>query len=111
VETLKITYNPEPISENDKSEEEQVTNIIKLLIVNSSVWVQLNIDDINKLSQIVQVGEQFEYEIDQKLTFTTGKIGSTELFFNDQPIEIKINSNNIGQVECVITTNNEISCE
>lgn len=111
VETVKITYNPELTETESEIVEEDKPNIIKLVILNSSVWVQLNIDDINKLSQIVQTGEEFEYEITQKFSFTTGKIGSTQLFFNEQPIPIKTNSSNIGQLECEINTDNEINCE
>lgn len=110
VETLKVTYNVAQDTATDPELTEK-PNIIKLSIVNSSVWVQLNIDKVNKLSQILQVGDSYEYEIVQDLSLTTGKIASTQVFFNDQELSIKVNSSNVGSLVCTIIDNDKIDCE
>jgi len=112
IEIIKITYNaPQEIEKEEEEEEIEKTNILKLTITTSSVWVQLNIDDTNELSQIVQVGEEYEYEVKQNFSFTTGKIGSTQIFFNDEKVEIPINSNNVGFLSCEITEKDQLDCE
>ena len=110
VETLKITYSPNKESE-DTAEEAIQTNKVKLVVENSSVWVQFNVDKINKLSQIVQVGNEYEYEVINNFSLTTGKIGSTQIFFNDEEINIPTNSSNIGELSCEIDKDNEIDCK
>jgi len=106
VETLKVTYTPPQETE----EETQRPNIVKLSIINSSVWIQLNVDKINKLSQILQVGNEYEYEVKEDFSLITGKIGSTKIYFNDEELNIPANSNNVGSLSCQIN-DNQIDCE
>jgi cytoskeletal protein RodZ len=110
VETIKITYTPTNL-DTVEEEDPQIKNIVKLETINSSVWIQLNIDKVNKLSQILQVGETFEYEVLENFSLTTGKIGSTKIYFNQQEINIPTNSNNVGALNCTIIENNQIDCE
>jgi len=106
VETLKVTYTPPQETE----EETQRPNTVKLSIINSSVWIQLNVDKINKLSQILQVGNEYEYEVKEDFSLITGKIGSTKIYFNDEELNIPANSNNVGSLSCQIN-DNQIDCE
>ncbi len=114
VETLKINYT---LLENQNTEddsdqkEEQTINTVKLDIINSSVWVQFNVDKENKLSQIVQAGEQYQYEVEDQFSLTTGIITSTKLFFNDTEVDISTNSNNVGSITCKIVNHDQINCQ
>jgi cytoskeletal protein RodZ len=112
VETLKITYDA-PVVEPDKQEDtdEEKVNVVKLEIVNSSVWVQFNVDQINKLSQIVQVGEEYQYEVEKQFSLTTGIVSSTKLFFNEEEISIEQEASTVGSLTCEIINNNQIDCE
>ncbi|MCD4756038.1 helix-turn-helix domain-containing protein [bacterium] len=112
VEIIKITYNaPQEAEEEEQEEKIDKLNILKLSIINSSVWVQLNIDNTNKLSQIVQVGEEYEYEVKENFTFTTGKLGSTQIFFNDTEVNIPLNSSHVGFLSCDIVEKDQLDCE
>lgn len=107
IKILKITYTPPQVT---IEEDIPQLNTIKLSIVNSSVWVQLNVDKENKLSQILQVGSEYEYEVKENFSLITGKIGSTKIYFNDEEINIPVNSNNVGSLSCNIN-DNQIDCE
>jgi cytoskeleton protein RodZ len=114
IETIKINYNLPENQENkddENEEKEQTPNIVKLEIVNSSVWVQFNVDKENKVSQIVQAGEQYQYEVENQFSLTTGIITSTKLYFNDKEIDISTNSSNVGSVTCKIENKDQINCQ
>jgi cytoskeletal protein RodZ len=113
VETLNITYEAPENEQREKIEEniEPEINMVRLEIVNSSVWVQLNIDKENKLSQIVQAGDTYDYEVTEEFSLTTGIIASTKLFFNDQSVPINQNASSVGSVTCEINQGNQIECE
>jgi cytoskeletal protein RodZ len=111
VETVKVTYEaPEREEENEEPLEEQV-NTVRLEIVNSSVWVQFNVDQVNKLSQIVQTGEEYEYEVENQFSLTTGISTSTKLYFNDEEISLTQGGSSVGSITCKIVNNNQINCE
>lgn len=113
VETLNITYTvPENEPEGETGENVEPTiNKVRLEIVNSSVWVQLNVDKENKLSQIVQAGDTYDYEVTEKFSLTTGIISSTKIFFNDEEIPINQDGNSVGSLNCEIIESNQIECE
>jgi hypothetical protein len=71
----------------------------------------LNIDKENKLSQIVQAGDTYDYEVTEEFSLTTGIIASTKLFFNDQSVPINQNASSVGSVTCEINQGNQIECE
>ncbi|KUK76550.1 MAG: Uncharacterized protein XD93_0850 [candidate division WS6 bacterium 34_10] len=113
VETIKVTYDvpdTEEVKENEEPIEKQV-NTVRLETVNSSVWVQFNVDQVNKLSQIVQSGEVYEYEVENQFSLTTGISTSTKLYFNDEEIPITQGGSSIGSITCEIVNNNQINCE
>ena len=112
-ESIKaVTVNYEaPLEENNNDSEEQIENIVKLEIVNSSVWVELNIDKTNKLSQILQIGDKYEYEVQSNFTLTTGIINSTKIYFNNEELKINRGSNSVGSVDCKIVEESQINCE
>ncbi|MDD3474770.1 MAG: helix-turn-helix domain-containing protein [Candidatus Dojkabacteria bacterium] len=110
IETLTINYEA-PQEEEIQDQEEQIKNIVKLEIVNSSVWVELNVDKTNQISQILQVGDEYEYEVENTFTLTTGIINSTKIYFNDEELKINRGSNSVGSLDCTIVEENQINCE
>ncbi len=112
VETLKINYE---VTDDTDTEEiakpEEQANTVRLEIVNSSVWVQFNVDKVNKVSQIVQVGQKYEYEVENEFSLTTGIISSTNIYFNNKQVAINVNSSNIGSLNCEIINKDQINCE
>jgi cytoskeletal protein RodZ len=113
VETLNVTYTP-PINEETQQTDENpeaTVNNVKLEIINSSVWVQLNVDKENKLSQIVQAGDSYEYEVNEQFSLTTGIITSTRILFNDVEVPINQDGSSVGSLNCEIADINQIECE
>lgn len=109
VETRKITYTKETGMEIPE-EEEQKENIIKLKVIDTSAWIKLDIDSENKLSQVVEPSET-EYPIKTNLHIITGRLSSTQLYFNNKLIELN-KSYNTGVAEILCTViENEIDCE
>jgi len=113
VETVKVTYEAPETDQEEESEEpiEEQINKVRLEIVNSSVWVQFNVDQVNKLSQIVQTGEEYEYEVENQFSLTTGISTSTKLYFNDEEISLTQGGSSVGSITCEIVDNNQINCE
>lgn len=112
IETVKVNYAaPEETNETYEEQVEEQINSVRLEIVNSSVWVQFNVDKINKISQILQVGEEYEYEVNNQFSLTTGVINSTKIYFNDEELQINRGSSSVGSLNCEIFNNNQINCE
>ena len=87
VETRKVTYNKENKQEEIEQEDEK-RSILTLEITDSNAWIRLDIDDENKLSQVVEPSK-LEYEVVEKVYIITGRVSSTKLYYNDQLIEWK----------------------
>jgi cytoskeletal protein RodZ len=111
IETIRVNYTVDNNEKTEKIIEEEKPNTVRLEIVNSSVWVQLNVDKINKLSQIVQVGEEYEYEVNEQFSLTTGIINSTKLFFNDEEVPISRGESSVGSLNCEIINKDQINCQ
>ncbi len=98
---IKVIYKPQ---EEEVAQPEPTTFKAKLNILQTSSWVKLDIDGENKISQILQPNTQQEFTINNELTLVTGKIQNTQLYINDQLIEITSKQNTgVGQVTCKIT--------
>jgi cytoskeletal protein RodZ len=113
IETVKVNYTPpDEVSQSEEEKQaEQKPNSVRLEIVNSSVWVQFNVDKINKISQILQVGEEYEYEVNNQFSLTTGIINSTKVYFNDEELQINRGTSSVGSLSCEIVNNDQINCE
>ncbi len=106
VESRKITYKKEVIQEEQVIQQ----NIIKLKIVDSPAWVKLDIDSVNQVAKIVDPSET-EFEIDKTLHIITGRLSSTELYFNNEKIEWKSKSSTgVAEMQCNVTEN-KIICD
>ncbi len=110
IETVRVNYTVVDEIEKETIEEEK-QNMVKLEIVNSSVWVQFNVDKTNKLSQIVQVGEKYEYEVNEQFSLTTGIINSTKVFFNEEELPITKDVSSVGSLNCEIVEKDQINCQ
>lgn len=109
VKTIKITYQA-PLEET-VTEEEQTTNKLTLEIKDSPAWVRLDIDKENKVSQILQPGTSNEYDITSDFYLTTGKVASTLLYFNGEPVTIQTGSNSgVAELSCQIVEN-KLACD
>lgn len=105
VEILTITYNKEVLSAVDKP----IVNILVLEIVNASAWIKLDIDDENKISQVIQPSKQ-EFVVKNRFKVITGRITNTKVTYNGAAIELKTNkSTGVAEITCGIR-NNALEC-
>jgi cytoskeletal protein RodZ len=100
VETRKVTYVKNTIPEE---EERPLQNLIVLEVTNSPSWIKLDIDDENKLSQVIE-SSKLEYPINNTLYVITGRASNTKLYFNGQLIPWKNNqTTGVSELTCEIT--------
>jgi cytoskeletal protein RodZ len=110
VETVKIIYKKPETTEVEEPTEEETPNSVRLEIFDTSAWIKLDIDKVNKIAQIVPPSKQ-EYEIKKELSLTTGRVSNTALFFNNELIEWP-NPLDSGVVEISCTVENKtITCK
>ncbi len=107
VVTVKVTYSKPQVVQKT---EQPVQNIVKLQIIDSPAWIKLDIDDENKLVQVVNPSTQ-EFPIKEKLRITSGRLTSTKLYFNEKEISWPTSTiKGVAVMECAIT-NNELQCK
>lgn len=106
-DSFKVIYNP--------IKQEQEVDIKKFLlslsITQSPSWIKLDIDDENKISQVLQPNTIHEFEVNQKFTLVTGRVQNTKLIVNEQ--ELILNENNttgIAQITCNIVLE-QLECQ
>lgn len=106
-EVIKITYTKEIVAtEEDKR---PVKNILVLEIVNSSAWIKLDIDDVNKISQVLKPSKQ-EYTVKNRFKIITGRLSNTKVMFNGADISLDTNKNTgVAEITCTIV-NNALQC-
>lgn len=108
VETRKVTLKKE--EEAKEEPVEKTKNTITLEVTDTSTWIKLDIDEENKLSQIVPPSKT-EYEIENKLHIIVGRTKNTKLLFNNTPINLESGtSTGVAELNCIVQ-NEEISCE
>lgn len=94
VEVVKVIYQKVEEEEEDIPVKE---NRVSLEIVDSPAWIKLDIDDENKLSQVVEPSK-VEYIFQNKFHIITGRLSSTKLYWNGNLQEWK-NSKTAGVSE------------
>ena len=108
VENIRVTYNEETVQEQEEQATE--TNIITLEIFDSPAWIKLDIDNENKLSEVVEPSE-FEFPIEQNLYIVTGRLGSTRLLYNGEMLNWQTNqTTGVAELTCQVQEG-VISCE
>ncbi|MGI6484046.1 MAG: helix-turn-helix domain-containing protein [Candidatus Dojkabacteria bacterium] len=106
VETIKVTYT----KPTEEPKEEIIVNKIKLEIFDSAAWIKLDIDNENKLSQVVQPSTN-EYEIKDKLHIVSGRVSNTRVYFNEELLAWPpTTEKGVAGMECTVE-NNSIKCE
>ncbi len=111
VETIRVRYNKEAIQETENQEEEATKeNIITLEIFDSPAWIRLDIDNENKLSEVVEPSK-FEFPVEEKLYIITGRLGNTRLLYNGEILDWQTNqTTGVAELTCQIQEG-VISCE
>ncbi len=110
-ETRKVTYTP--IIEEENIEEETPKNSknkITLEITETSVWIKLDIDEKNELSQVIKPSKE-EYSLNKSFYLITGRVNDTKVYFNDKLIPWKnTRTAGVAEMRCNIVENT-IDCE
>ncbi len=108
-QSIRVTYE---VPQEEVAEDLPPTeNKIKLQVVNSSAWIKLDIDEVNKVSQILEASTEREFTVKKKFTLITGRVQSTKLFFNNEEVSLGSTlGTGVAQIDCQISQN-DIVCE
>lgn len=112
VETLKVTYITQELEqEESEQEQEDITeNIITLEVFDSAAWVRLDIDEENKISQVVEPST-LEWNIEKKVYVITGRVSNTRILFNDNIVDWQTNqTTGVAELTCEIEQD-QLICE
>lgn len=105
--TLKVIYAPVIPEQEEKSNEFLLT----LSINQSPSWVKLDIDNENKISQVLPPNTVHEFNVIQQFTLVTGRVQNTTLKVNGESISLTAsNLTGIAQISCNIVEN-QLQCE
>ena len=100
VETIHIKYIIKGKEENGEEEEE--SNKLTLEITDSPAWIRLDLDNENKLSQVVEPSKS-EYVFFDNLYIITGRVSSTKIYWNNNIVEWKpTQKTGVAELECRI---------
>ncbi len=106
--TLKIIYTPQQEGEN-KIETKEF--LLTLSITQSPSWIKLDIDDENKISQVLQPNTINEFEVINKFTLVTGRVQNTKLEVNGEEIPLTASTQTgITQITCTVVED-ELECQ
>jgi cytoskeletal protein RodZ len=109
VETRKVIYNKPEETEEDKTEEILI-NTLTLEVKNGSAWIRLDVDGVNKISQVVESSVQ-EFTVDKEFYVITGRSSNTFLSFNGDPVNWNgTNASGVVELTCTVKNNN-IACQ
>jgi cytoskeletal protein RodZ len=110
VEVVKITYVKDTEDVKKEEKEDIVENTITVEVFDSPAWVRLDIDDENKLSEVIQPSKQ-EFTIKEKLYIITGRVSNTKVLYNGETIQWQTNQGaGVAELTCEIA-DNQLSCE
>ncbi|KKR05534.1 MAG: hypothetical protein UT34_C0002G0041 [candidate division WS6 bacterium GW2011_GWF2_39_15] len=111
VKTIRVVYK----LEQEKEVKKEVVSAPKkfvayIQVLSEATWLQLNIDDNQKLAQAVAPGKTANYSVTKSLQLLTGKPTLTKLYINNQEVPLVINSaSGTASIECSIT-DNQLDC-
>ena len=111
VETIRVRYivKEDAIEEEDEGEEE-ITNLLTLEIVDSPVWIRLDLDNENQLSQVVEPSE-LEYTFFDNMYIITGRVNNTNIYWNNEIVEWKpTQRTGVAELTCQVVEQ-ELICE
>ena len=109
VETIRVIYLiEEEILEEDQ--EQEVKNNLKLEIIDSPAWIRLDLDNENKLSQVVEPSE-LEYTFFDNMYIITGRVNNTNIYWNNEIVQWKpTQRTGVAELTCQIVEQ-ELICE
>jgi len=106
-QSIKVVY--EPSTEEELEEKKEF--LLTLSVSQSPSWIKLDIDNENKIEQVVQPNTISEYEVKEKFTLVTGRVQNTSLEINGELLPLTSSATTgIGQIACQIV-DNELICE
>ena len=106
--TLKVIYTPQQEGEDEIKVKEF---LLTLSITQSPSWIKLDIDDENKISQVLQPNTIHEFEVINKFTLVTGRVQNTNLQINGEDIPLTSSTQTgITQITCSVVEN-ELECQ
>ncbi len=106
--TLKVIYTPQQEGEDEIEIKEF---LLTLSITQSPSWIKLDIDDENKISQVLQPNTVHEFEVINKFTLVTGRVQNTKLEINGEDIPLTASTQTgITQITCTVVEN-ELECQ
>ncbi len=106
--TLKVIYTPQQEGEDEIETKEF---LLTLSITQSPSWIKLDIDDENKISQVLQPNTINEFEVINKFTLVTGRVQNTKLEVNGEEIPLTASTQTgITQITCSVVEN-ELECQ
>lgn len=109
VEVRKITFVK--AQESIVTETEITENKLKLTVEDTAAWIKLDIDDENKLSQVVQPSET-EFIVKERFHVITGRLSNTLLYFNEDIVPWpNSRTSGVAEITCEIAQNNAINCQ
>lgn len=109
VETRKVTYT-KPAQTETTTQPTEKTFTLTVEVKNSASWIKLDIDNKNKLAQVVQPSKT-SYDVKEKFYIITGKVNNTTIYMNNEPLTWNTNNTTgVADITCTIS-NQSLSCE
>jgi cytoskeletal protein RodZ len=116
VVTVK-TIRVERVEKKEEKKEEEVVEGVTtktynsyIVIESEAAWIQLNIDEQQKIANVVQPGKSEVYEVKESLQLVTGKPSITKLYINDSLVNLNINTTSgTASILCTIEKE-ELNC-
>lgn len=106
--TVKVIYSP---TQQEDIQEDVEEFLLTLSISQSPAWIKLDIDNENKISQVLQPNTIHEFEVVEKFALVTGRVQNTKLEINGKEIILTSpNVTGIAQIACSIV-DNELECQ
>jgi len=100
ITNLIITYVPKEEETKEKKQTDEY--ILKLIIENDVAWIKLDVDGINKISQVLEPSER-EYNVEDRFEIISGRPSNTEVYINDELYElVQDPSNGTYKLSCEI---------
>jgi transcriptional regulator with XRE-family HTH domain len=112
VETIRVTYLIRDEEELEEIEDDDQTpqNKLTLEIIDSPAWIRLDLDNENKLSQVVEPSE-LEYTFFDNMYIITGRVSNTNIYWNNELVEWKpTQRTGVAELTCQIVEQ-ELICD
>ena len=104
----KVVVQQEPIKKPEVKPAETIKAYVQ--ITGEAAWIQLSIDEQQKIAQAVAPGKSEVFDVKKSLTLLTGKPAITKLFVNDKEVKLNINpATGTASISCTVE-NSQLNC-